>query len=291
MGALRFGRTNLGKKIDTKAVGLDLGLSLIRWLTGEEHLHYGLWTGLEPAAANLKQAQDAYTDKLVGHLPEGKLSILDIGGGAGATARRLIALGHRVEIVVPSPVLAERCRANAPEATVHLMPFEEFTGKGPFDLCLFSESFQYVKLDYGLARCAELLEPGGHVLLADCFRTDAYRSGSRAVGGGHPVSAFRRTLSELPFEVVAEEELTEAVAPSVEIEQALFNIAGDAVRRIDGEIAGKRPWLSASLRSAWKVAVGRKRRENLARRLFETTRTKEAFALNNTYILMKLRRR
>jgi hypothetical protein len=122
----------MSDKIDTRALGLDVGLAFIRWLTGAENLHYGLWTGLEVTAANLKAAQDAYTEKLFGHLPEGRLRILDIGGGAAETAKKLLALGHHVEIVVPSAYLAERCRANAPGAVLHECTFEAFSGQGPF---------------------------------------------------------------------------------------------------------------------------------------------------------------
>ena len=89
----------MSKKIDTRAVGLDVGLAFIRWLTGAENLHYGLWTGLEVTAGNLRTAQDAYTAKLFGYLPKGPLRILDIGGGAGETAKKLLALGHSVEIL------------------------------------------------------------------------------------------------------------------------------------------------------------------------------------------------
>jgi hypothetical protein len=61
----------MGQKIDTRAVGLDAGLALIRWLTGAESLHYGLWTGLEVTAGNLRRAQDAYTEKLFALMPAG----------------------------------------------------------------------------------------------------------------------------------------------------------------------------------------------------------------------------
>ena len=98
----------MSKKMNSQAVGLDIGLSFIRWLTGAENLHYGIWTDLEVTAANLGQAQSVYTEKLFSYLPSGSLRILDVGGGAGETARKLIALGHQVDIVVPSPFLAER---------------------------------------------------------------------------------------------------------------------------------------------------------------------------------------
>jgi len=70
-------------RIDTRAVGLEAGCALARWLTGKEHMHYGLWAGLEPVAANLGAAQEAYSQRLLSLFPEGKLRILDIGGGAG----------------------------------------------------------------------------------------------------------------------------------------------------------------------------------------------------------------
>ena len=85
-------------RIDTRAVGLEAGCALARWLTGKEHMHYGLWAGLDPIAANLGAAQEAYSRRLFGLFPEGRLRILDIGGGAGETAKRLIGMGHSVEI-------------------------------------------------------------------------------------------------------------------------------------------------------------------------------------------------
>ena len=124
----------MGEKIDTQALGLDGGLHFIRWLTGAENLHYGLWTGLEVNAGNLRAAQDAYTDLLFSFLPPGPLRILDIGGGAGETARKLLALGHSVEIVVPSPLLAGRCRENAPGAAVHECKFEDFASAKRFSM-------------------------------------------------------------------------------------------------------------------------------------------------------------
>ena len=45
------------KKMNSQAVGLDIGLSFIKWLTGAENLHYGIWTNLKVTAGNLGQAQ------------------------------------------------------------------------------------------------------------------------------------------------------------------------------------------------------------------------------------------
>lgn len=284
----------MADKIDTRAVGLDVGLAFIRWLTGAENLHYGLWTGLEVTAGNLRAAQDNYSAKLFGYLPEGRLRILDIGGGAGETAKKLLALGHSVEIVVPSPFLAGRCRETAKGAVVHETTFEAFTGTGPFDLCLFSESFQYIPLSESLPKCARLLAPGGKVLIADCFRTAAYQS--REVhgpqpGGGHHLSSFEAAIAASSFEAEAEEDITEAVAPSIDLEQQLFHVLGQGVTRVSGEIRGKRPTAHWALGKVTGLFLSRKRRDNLMERLTGTTRTSEAFRLYNRYRIIRLAQR
>lgn len=284
----------MGQKIDTRAVGLDTGLALIRWLTGAENLHYGLWTGLEVTAGNLGVAQDAYTALLLSHLPAGPLRILDIGGGAGETAKKLITLGHAVEIIVPSAYLADCCRRNAPQAVVHECKFEDYEGEGPFDLCLFSESFQYIPLMESLPKCAQLLTADGHVLIADCFRTDLYLGREEQgpqPGGGHRLSSFRAALLSTPYDVVAETDITEAVAPSIDLEQGLFNVIGSGLTRGDAELRAKKPMLHMLVTRAVGLILSRKRRKNLMQRLTAKDRNSEAFVLYNRYLMVKLARK
>ena len=281
----------MAEKIDTRAVGLDVGLAFIRWLTGAENLHYGLWTGLEVTAGNLRAAQDNYSAKLFGYLPEGRLRILDIGGGAGETAKKLLALGHSVDIVVPSAFLAGRCRETAAGATIHECTFEAFQGQGPYDLCLFSESFQYIPLAESLPKCARLLAPGGKVLIADCFRTEAYRG--RAAegpqpGGGHWLNAFEAAVAASPFAIEAREDITEAVAPSIDLEQSLYHVLGHGVTRVSEEIRGKKPSAHWMLGKVIGLFLSRQRRENLMQRLTETTRTSAAFKTYNRYQILRL---
>lgn len=278
-------------KTNSRAVGLDLSLGVIRWLTGHENLHYGLWDGLEVTAENLGRAQKAYTDLLFDQLPEGSLRILDIGGGAGETAARLLALGHSVEIVIPSEQLAERCRANAPGATVHECRFEDFTGEGPYDLCLFSESFQYIALDYGLKRCLDLLVPGGQVLLADCFRTGDERTadGKRATGGGHKIERFRDELEGLPYTLLHEADITERVAPSIDLEQAFYNVLGSGFSMVQANFSARKPKTHWLLDRIARLVVNKKRRASLHLRFMEQARSSEVFCRNNRYLMIVLR--
>ncbi len=278
-------------KLDTRAIGLDIGLAFTKWLTGAENLHYGLWDDLEVNAANLRAAQDAFTEKLFSFLPPGRLRILDIGGGAGETAGKLCALGHSVEIVVPSTYLASRCRENAPDANVHEVRFEDFSDDKAFDLCLFSESYQYIPLEIGLSKCADHLVASGHVLLADCFRSNEFDGLDHSiVGGGHRLSDFRSVLDGSPFEETAGADITDSVAPSVDLEQAFFNVLGYAGSRIDSELEAKRPKLRWLLQKAIRVMINQRGRKRLDQRLNRQTRSSDVFRRNNRYIIALLNR-
>jgi SAM-dependent methyltransferase len=280
------------QKLDTQAIGLDTALALSKWLTGTEHLHYGLWTGLEVAAANVGRAQDAFSARLFAHLPNGPLRILDIGGGAGETAKKLIAMGHRVEIVVPSAYLAARCRINAPQAVVHEAIFQDANPVGPFDLCLFSESFQYIPLEQSLPKALSLLAPKGEILIGDCFRSAGFPShtAGRICGGGHGIANFRAAIQTLPLQILAEEDITQAVAPSIDLEQALFNVFGRAVQSTHAELAKKRPFQRWLTSQALRLFVPARKRNSLAKRLFAQDRSSALFMANNIYLFLRLGR-
>ena len=278
--------------IDSRSIGLDLWAATAKFVTGKEYLHYGLWTGLDPVAGNLGTAQEAYTDKLLSFLSDAPLRILDIGGGAGETAKKLAALGHRVEIVVPSSFLAERCRANVgPDTPVHETTFEEFVSEGGFDVCLFSESFQYVPMSAALEKSASLLLPNGFILIADCFRSEAFRSIAgtrRIVGGGWLLSDFRKALSERSLEILREEDISEDVAPSVELEQEFFNLIGYCAERIDSGIAASHPFARSLAAFFFRLIFGRRRLARLASRLHEKNRTAKEFCRFNRYLMLKI---
>jgi MPBQ/MSBQ methyltransferase len=280
-------------RLDTRTIGLDTALALSRWLTGKEHLHYGLWTGIEVAAGNVGRAQDAYSARLSQLFPaKAPMRILDIGGGAGETAKKLSALGHKVEIVIPSAYLAARCRANAPDAVVHECRFEDLQSAGGFDLCLFSESFQYIPLEVSLPKAHDLLVPGGEIVIGDCFRREGFRPDPtfRAAGGGHPIEDFRAAIADGPLRQITEEDITEAVAPSIDLEQQLFNVLGTCIAGFNRELAGKRPaqhWLVTRFS---RLILSARRRARLSQRLSEQARTSGAFIENNRYLLVRLAR-
>ena len=277
--------------INTQAIGLDTGLALSRWLTGREHLHFGLWTGLEVCAANVGRAQEAYSDKLFSLLPAGTaLRILDIGGGAGETAKKLIALGHQVDIVVPSAFLAERCRVNAPQARLHECTFQDLVSDGGFDLCLFSESFQYIPPHIALSKARGLLKPTGEILIGDCFRAEGFDFARHGYicGGGHGIARFRAVLAKQPLTILQEIDITQAVAPSLDVEQALFNVLGRGILATDAELTRKRPLLRWGVNAVLSLLLSAPRRARLAERLFDQARNATVFAAHNRYLFLRL---
>ena len=75
--------------------------------------------------------------------------------------------------------------------------------KQTFDLCLFSESFQYIPAKIALKKAKELLNKGGQILVADCFRSDVkHSSHNRRPGGGHPLSEMLKLLPDIDLNII-----------------------------------------------------------------------------------------
>ena len=65
-------KQQLNKDHTSQAVGLDIALALVNFITGKDNLHYGFWDNIEVNLGNLGHAQDAYTEKLLSYLPKKK---------------------------------------------------------------------------------------------------------------------------------------------------------------------------------------------------------------------------
>lgn len=209
----------------TRELGLELASIAARYLLQTDQLHYGYWPeGLAKELRNLPQAQENYTDLIIRHIPPGVRTILDVGAGTGAMAKRLQELGYRVDCVSPSPYLAEQAHARFTDAAsqdtpscLHLFEcrYEDLRTDNQYDLILFSESFQYIKLEAALSRSCDLLRCGGHLLICDFFRNPTPDRGP--FGGGHPIAEFHRQLAALPFQPLKDEDITDRMTPNVDL--------------------------------------------------------------------------
>ena len=284
------------KKEASRLVGLDIALKVSSFVTGKEHLHYGLWEKLDVTLENLGKAQEAYTNLLFKYLPkkelQKKLEILDIGGGAGENAKKLIERGHRVTIIVPSKILAEHAKINTnKKAKILITTFEDYIPKyNSFDLCLFAESFQYIPIKTALKKARILLKNNGEILIADCFRSDKKQIGIiRQPGGGASLKSMEKELEIQKFKILVRKEITKLVAPSVELEQKFYNTLGFSINRIVTSLNVNRPITLKFLKIIYKIFFSKRRRKRLEKRLFENTRTADSFIKYNHYMIYKLR--
>ena len=284
------------KKEASRLVGLDIALKVSSFVTGKEHLHYGLWEKLDVTLENLGKAQEAYTNLLFKYLPkkepQKKLEILDIGGGAGENAKKLIERGHRVTIIVPSKILAEHAKINTnKKAEILITTFEDYIPKyNSFDLCLFAESFQYIPIKTALKKASILLKNNGEILIADCFRSDKKQIGIiRQPGGGASLKSMEKELEIQKFKILVRKEITKLVAPSVELEQKFYNTLGFSFNRIVNSLNVTRPITLKFLKIIYKIFFSKRRRKRLEKRLFENTRTADSFIKYNHYMIYKLR--
>jgi len=110
------------------------------------------------------------------------------------------------------------------------------------------------------------------------------------VGGGHPIASFRATVSELGLETLSEEDITAEVAPSVDIEQGLFNVIGLG-QRVDQELTAKRPRARWLISRVIRLFMNERKRQRLHQRLNQDTRNAKAFAEHNVYLMTALQPR
>lgn len=211
------------KKIDSKEVGLELGLVFFRFFLKSDHLHYGLFTeGLKADTADLKEAQERYTSMLMDLIPEGALSILDVGCGSGATAKKLLEAGYDVECVSPGKILTAQVRKLlGPDVVIYQSKFEALKEEKKYDVVLFSESFQYIPVENSIPGALKRLNPGGKIIIADFFKRDV--EGKSPLGGGHNYKKWLQDLSQMPVRVSYERDITDETAPTLDIVHQFSN--------------------------------------------------------------------
>lgn len=209
--------------MDSKELGLGLGLVLTRYFLKTEHLHFGYWPeGLEVDIQNFARAQEHYTQFLLSHLPNGVRSVLDVGCGTGVLSRRLLDAGYQVESVSPSAFLNGYAREIiGPHGKIYGSTYEDLQTDARYDLVLCAESFQYLDLNLFFDKTRSLLNSGGHVLISDVFKRDVKQRAS-GLGGGHNLTRFYTDARAAGFEVLQDVDITEHTAPTMDVAQDLL---------------------------------------------------------------------
>ena len=209
-------------KVSSKKIGLDLGLTIGRFFLNTEDLHYGYWPDYKNATIqNLSKAQEEHSKLIISKIPKNVKSILDVGSGSGNLALKLSNLKYDVDCVIPSPYLANEVALKLNNKNkIHIQKFEKINDDKKYDLILFSESFQYVKINQSLTKMTTMLKPNGYILICDFFKRNI--PGKSPLGGGHSWEKFIKNISEYPYKLIHNQDITKETAPTIDL-LAKFN--------------------------------------------------------------------
>ncbi|MDQ3394969.1 MAG: class I SAM-dependent methyltransferase [Bacteroidota bacterium] len=205
------------RKVDSKEVGLEIGLILFKYFLNTEYLHYGLFTdGLDTKVANLAPAQIKYAEYLVSNIPPQVKTILDVGCGSGKFADELLQKGYTVDCVSPGTILTEHARKllNG-RSEIFQKKFEDVVTDKKYDMILFSESFQYINMDASFSNALKFLNPGGHIMICDFFKNEI--EGISPLGGGHSFKEYKEIVKKYPVNLIKEEDITDKTAPTIDL--------------------------------------------------------------------------
>jgi len=275
----------------------ELGLVLTQQILGVDDLHYGLWDDdLELKLSNIGIAQQRYTDFLIAAMPSpqsGPVKVLDIGCGTGHILGQLLSRGYQADGLVPSASLAKLVRkqqAKYPEISSRFfeyrfedLPIGELSHQ--YDVCLFSESFQYISMEASFELLQKILKPGGIVVICDFFKTEHHGDGGPgdgSFGGGHAMADFYRKVKESKFELIRDEDITKRVSRNLQlVNNLLQNTIKPIGLTLDRYLRDNYPKISWIIKKLF-----RKKLDRLNYKYFEGHRNKETFERYKTYHLM-----
>ena len=266
----------------SRQVGLEIGLIVCRYLLKTEELHFGYWPDdLAVEVLNLPAAQENHSQLIVDRLPISEGRILDGGCGAGTFGRKLIDLGFSVDGVIPSAFLAQRVReVFGGQGEVFESRFEEMETDKKYDLILFSESFQYIDVDKGLAKANGLLDRGGHMLICDFFEKKGARA--KSVKGGHKWPLFEAALARGSWKKKDDLDITRETGRTLDlVRDMMTEVAQPVFGLADVTFRERNPILSRILHWKFKKRILKLRARYLGGRM-----SSDSFVAAKTYRLL-----
>jgi SAM-dependent methyltransferase len=265
-------------------LSLVAGLLAGRHFVGAKDLHYGYWQDIEPLIRNLPQAQEAYSQFLLAHIPADAHRILDVGSGAGGLAAKLLARGHEVDCVCPSAFLNEQTRALCGERTrIFECKYEDFKTSDIYDAIVFCESFQYINMEIGLELAVSQLRKGGSMVICDFFHTGDQKG---SISGGHNYYEFKDIIPRFPLQLVEDIDITQYTAPTFTvIDAASTEVVQPIWVEFNRALMATRPRTARLVRWWFRHKIAK-----FENKYFTHQRSAENFQRSKTYRLLRYER-
>jgi hypothetical protein len=165
-------------------------------------------------------------------------------------------MGYKVACVSPSPVLSAKVRELMGDSCqVFECKYEDLQTEDKYDLVLFSESFQYIKVRRSLDKTLEILNPGGYLLVCDVFRKDVEQD-KKGVGGGHLLSKFYSQAAANSFEQVKDIDITNQTMPNMDLlDDTLKNVVRPIIDSTINFLGGRYPLASKVIQWLYRKKI------------------------------------
>jgi len=270
--------------------GINLELYFATEVLQLNSLHYGLFPeGFkgEFSLGDLRQAQTAFTENLLSHLPDDVHTVADIGAGIGDNARALATKGMAVTAVSPDKNHAQYYN-NEQNSGIdfHNVKFEEFRSSQKFDAVLFSESLNYMDHNNALEKCRQMVEPGKTLLIANMFRL----KGKKKYADNFNIRDldFIKLASKYDFELEECQDITKRTAPNMESVHDLLDSKMSELLKI-GHFYLKK---NGGMKYKFLHFFFRKPYERFSKRIeyYKRRSNPETYCQNCRYVVLKFRR-
>ncbi len=187
-----------------------------------DSLHFGYWENGEALTMeNVRRAQQRYTEKLIGHIPETVHSVLDVGCGIGDVSRALAQKQFKVTAL--SPDREHKAYFKRPDLAAvrfYNKKFEDLDISDTFDLILMSESQNYFDRVEGFRQCTRYLKKGGYLLVCGMFKKNGNPDIFKYVGNRE--EDYIETAAHHGFKLCRHKDITPHVLPTMEFARTQF---------------------------------------------------------------------
>lgn len=200
---------------------LETPFQIFRYMTGSEHLHFGLWKApQDPTPTAIADAQAEMTRTLVAHLLPAPARVIDVGCGIGGTAIGLAHQGYTVDALAPPVGLIAYANGEAAEQGVSDRARFYATGflevpvpDVPYDMALSQESLQYIHpLQSTLEHFYACVRPGGRFVVGDQVLRALE---GRGMVQFHVSEEIRELAAQAGFKLLHHQDITDLARPSI----------------------------------------------------------------------------
>ena len=220
---------------------LPTPFQLFRYITGSEHLHFGLFESLEEPIAN---AQERMMSRLLDLFPTQVAQVLDVGCGIGGTSVTLAQRDLRVVGFAPDEGLMTYARLLAKESGVaertrfHAQGLFEFepTEGDCFDVVISQESLQYIHpLEQTMACLRQRVRPGGRLIIGDQVLRDPRGKSMVQFHSSEDILALAQSNG---FSLLSHDDITEQASLTPAVSVAKLVSEGPAILEYFGDPTG-----------------------------------------------------